>query len=144
MSKFGGLALNVTSPSRMTIVHPGTKRPIIANTGEAAFVDLLPLDSEAGQQFIRGMAAAQNARARDNVTERDAFDPLATAIEALSVLATGWLLVDPVTREVIDFPFGGPATARELFGAPEMIWLCRYAYNWVSNESNFMPALPAS
>jgi hypothetical protein len=144
MSKFGNLALNTATPSRMVILHPATGKPIIAASGETAYLDLLPLDSEAGRQLAKTKAAEQLKQVAQTGESPADPDPATEQIETLSVLTAGWLLVDPVTREAIDFPFGGPKTACELFGAPEMAWLRRKAYLHVLNLGNFMPALPAS
>lgn len=143
-SKFGGLAANVTVPSRMTIIYPVTGKPIVDETGKEAYIDLMSQDSAAGRQLAKDRAAEQVKRIAKSGNADDMDDVVGEQIETLAVLTAGWRLVDPVTKKPIEFPFAGEASARELFSAPELQWLRRAAYMHVVNTGNFMSALPAS
>lgn len=141
MSKFGGLAANVTAPSRMTIIHPATGRPIVDEFGKEAYIDLMSQDSAAARQLAKDRAAEQIKRIG---SPDDVNDVVEEQIDTLSVLTAGWHLVDPVTRKPIEFRFVDASSARELFSAAELQWLRRAAYMHVLNTANFMQASPAS
>lgn len=143
-SKFGGLAANVTAPSRMTIIYPVTGKPIVDETGKQAYIDLMSQDSAAGRQLAKDRAAEQVKRMAKSGAAEDMDDVVGEQIETLAVLTAGWHLVDPVTGKPINFPFSGEASARELFSAPELQWLRRLAYLHVVHAENFMQASPAS
>lgn len=139
MSKFGGLAANVTAPSRMTIIHPATGRPIVDEAGKEAYIDLMSQDSASARQRVKDKAAEQANRVGSPDEVADVVDE---QIDMLAVLTAGWHLVDPATRKPIEFPFAGQESARELFSAPELQWLRRAAYVHVVNTGNFMQASP--
>lgn len=140
-SKFGGLAANVTAPSRMTIVHPATGEPIYDTDGKPAYIDLLSQDSAPGRAIAKKQSAAQLKRAvkAGNIDVDTDADPVDDQIDILAALTRGWYLVDPSTGGPIDYAFDGVASARELFAADELHWLRRQAYVWVINQGNFMP-----
>ncbi|MFL9823435.1 hypothetical protein [Rhodoplanes sp. SY1] len=144
IKNWGGLAANVTIPCRMTIRHPATGQPIVDAAGRQAHVDLLSQDSGPGRQLFKDRTAAEIDRLARGEKTAAGPDPIDDQVETLAVLTTGWHLVDPVTREPIDYAFDGPASARALFAAPELAWLRRQAWSHVVDERNFMPASPAS
>lgn len=144
MSKFGSLAANVTTASRMQIIYPATGKPIVDESGKAAYIDLLSQDSAVARQHAKKKAAEQIKRVITPDDPNDLNDAVDDQIDMLAVLAVGWHLVDPATRKPIEFPFNGPESARELFATLELQWLRRAAYVHVVNTANFMKASPKS
>lgn len=138
-SKFGGLAANVTTPSRMIIIHPSTGKPITDKSGQKAYIDFFSQDSDVGRQHVRDRASDQVKRAQQADAGDVAGDPIEDQSALLSALAAGWNLVDPTTETAIDFPFTGKDSATELFSAPELGWLRRQGWLYVINAGNFMP-----
>lgn len=144
MSKFGGLAANVTAPSRMTIIYPVTGKPIVDENGKQAYIDLMSQDSAAGRQLAKDRAAEQVKRLSRSGLGGEIDDVVDEQVETLAALTTGWYLVDPITQEPLDIVFAGPDSAREVFSSPEVQWIRRAAYLHVLNTGNFMQASPAS
>lgn len=136
MSKFAGLGLKVDTPSRMTIVHPVTRQPLrIAGTDEAAYLDLLSVDSAAGQAHQR---AAANRRLASRQRKMTIEELEAEGVDLLAALTRGWRLAT-LDGHPIDVPFT-VADARELYSAPELAWLKQQANDFAADAGNFLPA----
>jgi hypothetical protein len=142
MSKFGKLGIETDKPSRMPIVPPGDVDPLVDENGTEAFIEFLSWDSEPGRKFDQELqrdAVRKGFRQRSRAeirAEAETADFIKDQADRLTVLATGWHLVD-LDRKAIDVPFTKD-DARELFMAPEMAWLRRQAWAYVGNEANFM------
>jgi hypothetical protein len=142
MSKFGGLAVDVASTSRMEIILPGEIDPVADDAGNVGYIEFLPWDSEPGRAFDReqnkevvrkGFRQPSRAVLR---AEAENTDVVLEQAKRLSVLAVGWRLVG-ADRKVIDVPFSKD-NALELFSDATTAWLRRQAWVYVGNEANFM------
>jgi hypothetical protein len=140
MSKFGGLAVDVASTSRMEIILPGEIDPVTDEAGNVGYIEFLPWDSEPGRAFDReqnkeavrkGFRQSSRAVLR---AEAENTDVVLDQAKRLSVLAVGWHLVGP---DRIDVPFSKD-NALELFSDATTAWLRRQAWVYVGNEANFM------
>jgi hypothetical protein len=140
--KFGKLGVATDKPSRMQIVLPGEIDPLVDEDGHEAYLEFLPWDSEPGRKFDQEqqretMRKGFRQRSRADLrAEAESVDLIKDQADRLAVLATGWHLVD-IDRKPIDTPFS-KADALELFMSPELSWLRRQAWLYVSNETNFM------
>lgn len=141
MGKFGGLAALVASPYRVVLLHPQTGQPIGDKDGREAYVDVFAAaDSDQARNFDREqrMAAARRTEIRDN---KEAADPSDQNAAKLARLTAGWHLVDPLTKEPIDFAFS-EANAVVLYTDSAMGWVRRQVELGAIDIANFMPALP--
>jgi hypothetical protein len=142
MSKFGGLAVDVASTSRMEIILPGEIDPVTDEAGKVGYIEFLPWDSDPGRLFDREQnkeAVCKGFRQPSRAVLRDEAEKADVVLEQakrLSVLAVGWHLVGP-DRKVIDVPFSTD-NAPELFSDAKTAWLRRQSWVYVGNEANFM------
>jgi hypothetical protein len=142
LPKFGSLAVDPSSTSKMPVILPGEIDTLKDESGQESYIEFLPWDSEPGRALDR----KQNSQARLNgfrqrsraelLAEAESVDNVTDQAERLSALATGWHLVG-VDRRVIDVEFS-KANALELFKSPETAWIRRQAWVFVANEANFM------
>lgn len=139
--RFGGLAANVGTSSRMTVIYPVTGKPVVDSEGKEAYIELMSQDSAAGRQVTKDRAA-EYARNMTRGKADESADMVDGQIDLIAALVVSWYLVDPVSKQPIDFPFNGPESAKELFSAPELQWLRRDAYVHVVDTGNFMRASP--
>ena len=142
MSKFGSLAVNVSTAVKMPIILPGHIEPATDAQGRQAYIEFLPWDSEPGRALdrkrqVEGARKVVQPRSRAEVLkDLENEDAAQEQAERLSVLAAGWHLVG-ADKEVIELPFNA-ANARDLFTEPETAWLRRQAWVFVTSEANFM------
>lgn len=137
-SKFAALAANVSQSFKVEIIDQITDLPIIDKDGKKAFIEVLSTDSEAGRAFDRDQRAAYRRKAmksRNGIAEPP--DQLEENVAKCAALTKSWHLVDPTTREVIDFPCGVDA-AKELYGEPGMNWLFVQVWVAANDAANFM------
>lgn len=132
-SKFAGLGLAVDKPARMTVLHPVTGQPIRrADTGEAAWIDVLSADSQAARAHER---EAQNRRLRSRARRLAAEDLETEGLELLVALTKGWSLAT-LDGAPIDVPFNAE-NARELYSAPELAFIRRQVNDFAADAGNY-------
>ena len=137
-SKFAGLALAVEAPSRLALVHPVTRQPLRnAETGEAAWIDLLSSSSGPGRAHDRGVSDRVIRMRGQRYTSEQAEADL---VEKLSKLTQGWDLV-ALDGAPLGVEFSA-ANARELYALPELAWLREQVVEFINDLGNFQP--PAS
>ncbi len=136
MTKFAGLAVKADKPSRMTIRHPFTGKPLVnSETGEEAWIDVLSATSGKGRAHDRAVTDKQlkmrNGR-RPNAEELEG-----DMAEKAAVLTTDWHLVtlegDPLN---VEFSLG---TARQLYGDPDLSWVRDQVIEHANDLGNFRP-----
>lgn len=140
MSKFAALASNLTDAFNMPILSPNTEAVLKDADGREAFISLLSSESEPGRKADRAytLAKARKSHSGRNQVSLDDVDAfLDHQIEKLTVLTTGWHMVD-LDGNFIDVPFS-PQNARELWSDPGLEWLRMQAWTFVSAAANFMP-----
>ncbi len=141
-AKFGSLAVDTASKSKMSIILPGDIDPVTDEAGNEAYIEFLPWDSEPGRAIdrkrnIENVRKGFRQRSRAELrAEAESEDQVELQAERLAALATGWHLVG-TDRQEIDVDFN-PSNALELFKSPETAWLRRQAWVYVANEANFM------
>jgi hypothetical protein len=135
MSKFSAMALPVDVPARMTILHPGTRQPLVDPSGEAAWIDLISLDSKEAQAFDTSelqKRADQRGRSANIITEAEQV-----TVRKYALLTKGWHLVG-WDGEVIDLPCT-ETNAIELYSDNTMRWVRDQVDVFVANRANFLP-----
>src|SRR4051812_3603008 len=142
LAKFGALAVDTSSTSKMPIILPGEIDPAQDDSGKEGYIEFLPWDSEPGraldrQRNVEAVRKGFRQRSRAELrAEAEGEDQVDLQAERLAALATSWHLVGP-DRQVIDVDFN-LSNALELFRSPETAWLRRQAWVYVANEANFM------
>lgn len=131
MTKFAGLALAVDLPARMEIVSPVTGLVLRDAAGEPAWLDLLSPDSAP----VKAVQRRQLDRRLQTRAKLSAETLEAEAVELLVAACRGWRLLT-LDGAPLDVAFG-EASARELFGAPELSWLRKQADEFLGNAGNF-------
>lgn len=143
MSKFAALAANVSDTYRVELIDPITDDILRDKDGNAAYIDVLSIDSEAGRTFdAEARQRAFRAARKSRTGMPDDIDQLEENQRKLAKLTRGWHLVDPSTREKIDVPFS-EKDALELYREPGMNWLFVQVFSGAANAGNFMKR-PAS
>lgn len=133
MSKFSGLGLSVGASARMIIVHPVTQQPLRNRaTGEAAYVDIMSADSEAGRRHQR---ATLNKRLSARARKISAEEIEAENVELLVALMRDWRLVT-LAGDAIDVPFA-ENDAREMLLDPNLGWLRTQIDAFAGDLGNF-------
>lgn len=136
------LAVNVSEPSRMSIIWPGEIDPIVDAEGKEAYLEFLPWDSDANRAFdrqnhVNGVRKGFRQRSQAELRkEAEEEDPVEDQVERLVVLVCGWYLVGP-NKQPINVSFSKD-NARKLFSNPKFAWLRRRSFAYVVNEKNFM------
>ena len=137
-SKFGGLAASVSDTFRVELIDPITDDVLRDRDGNAAYIDVLSTDSEAGRAFDAEARKRAFRSARKSRTGMpDDIDQVEENQQKLARLTKGWRLVDPTTREVLDVPCT-QANALELYGEAGMSWLFVQVFAGAANAGNFM------
>lgn len=140
MSKFSALAANVAEPHRVELIDPITEDILRDKNGNAAYIDVLSMESEAGRAFDAEQRKRAFRSARKSRTGTpDDIDPREENQQKLARLTKGWHLVDPSTREPIEVPCT-PQNALELYSGSGLDWLFRQVLVEASNAGNFMKA----
>lgn len=135
-SKFAGLALAVDKPRRMTILHPGSGRPITDGTGKGAFIDVYSSDSDVSRQHARNIVQAKidnPSRAKLSAEELES-----EAAGRVANLVSAWHLVT-MDGQALDVACTFE-NARELFLAPAMSWLREQVEDFAADRGNFLKA----
>jgi len=136
MSKFAGLGAEVDATRRLVLQHPVTGQPLRhAETKEEAWIDLLPMDSEAARKHER---AALNRRIARRANKVKAEELEAETTELLAKLTRGWSLVT-LSGKPLSVPFS-EANAVELYSEPELSWVKRQVNEFVADVGNWTPA----
>lgn len=133
MSKFSGLELAVEKPFRLVLVHPITRQPLRDAEGNEAYIEHYSGDSEIARKHQRGITRRRLAmRGRAKLTPEELE---AEALELLSLLSTGWNLLD-LNGSKIDVPFS-QQNAKELYENPAVGWLREQIEESASDRANF-------
>jgi hypothetical protein len=128
-SKFAALGFK-EAPARMTILHPVTLRPLVNSmTGEEAYIDLLPAQSQVGTAADRDTQDSY-LRLRRRVTAEDTEK--ATTLK-LGKLTVGWSLA-LLNGAPLDIPCT-PDNAMDLYG--EIRWMRDQVSSFVTDLGNF-------
>lgn len=132
--KFSGLGLAVDAPTRMTILHPVTRAPLIitgTDPPEAASIDLLSVNSVAGRKHDRAVTDRLiKMRGRRPTAEEMDSD----TTEKLATLTRGWQLAT-LDGEPIEIDCTHQ-NARDLYGMPEAAWLREQVAEFVVDVGN--------
>lgn len=133
-SKFGGLALAVDKPNKMTILDPATRQPIRdAKTGEEAWIELYSSDSAVARHHNFAVTRRRlNTGARGQRIKISPEELEAEAIDLLAALTTNWSLIN-MDGTPLKEPFS-PESARELY---KEAWLREQVDDFVSDRANF-------
>lgn len=132
-SKFGGLTPDIADTARMTILDPVELRPLInRETGEPAWIDLLPADSPAGAAHDRKVQDGF-LRQRRRVTSEDTEK---AAIGRLAALSKNWSLC-LLDGTPLDIPCN-ETEARDLY--TEIRWLRDQVAAFTADLGNFRKA----
>ena len=138
MGKFSALAANVAETHRVELIDPITEDVLKDKDGNAAYIDVLSMESETGRAFDaeqRKRAFRQARKSRSGLP--DDIDPREENQQKLARLTKGWHLVDPNTREVLDVECNAEA-ALELYSEPGMDWIFRQVLAEAANAGNFL------
>lgn len=138
MGKFSALAANVANTHRVELIDPITEDILRDRSGNAAYIDVLSMESEAGRAFDeeqRKRAFRQARKSRSGMP--DDINPREENQQKLARLTKGWHLVDPNTREVLDVSCSSEA-ALELYSEPGMDWIFRQVLAEAANAGNFL------
>lgn len=142
MSKFAALSAAVDEPFRLILIDPLTDRPITANDGRQAYIDVLSVNSRAGQLFDKEERRITNTRMMSGRKEAVlAEDNVEQNKKKTARLTKGWLLVDPVSGNVIDAPCT-EANALELYLDPGTHHLWMQVWVAASETANFIKRSP--
>ncbi|MFC3071487.1 hypothetical protein [Shinella pollutisoli] len=136
-SKFAALAANVSDTFRVELIDPITDDVLRDKAGNAAYIDVLSVDSEAGRKFDADARQRAFRSARKSRTGHPDIDPDEENRRKLAQLTRGWRLVDPVSREGLDVPCT-PENALELYCEAGMAWLFDQVFAGAANAGNFM------
>lgn len=135
MSVFAGLEVEVDSPSRLFLQHPGTGQPLRnAETGEEAWIDVLSSDSDVAQKHNR---ESMNRRIKRRAQKITAEEMEAEGVELLAKLTRGWSLVD-LAGKPIAVPFS-EVNARALYSKPSLSWIKRQVDQFSADVGNWTP-----
>jgi N-acetyl-gamma-glutamylphosphate reductase len=136
MSKFAALGMAVDATSRIFLLHPVTRQPLIKEgTEEQAWIDVVSSVSQIGRAHDRSVTDKQiKMRGR----RMQAEDIEADYTEKLAKLTRGWSLVT-LAGEALDVEFT-PGNARELYSLPELAWLRDQVSEFVADLGNFPTA----
>lgn len=135
MSKFGSLIVKVDKTFHLEIVSPKTGRVLKDKDGRAAYVDVLPTESDVARKFDREHQEKLADDVAGGMTEFPA--QIEVNKQKAAALVVGWYLVDPETREGIDIPFS-PENATELLTDPGATWLFYQVWLAANKTANFM------
>lgn len=135
-AKFSGLGLAVDSPTRMTILHPVTRAPLLINgTDEPAWIDLLSVNSVIGRKHDRTVTD-RLIKMRGRRPSADEIDSDTT--DKLALLTKAWQLAtldgEPIEIECTI------VNARELYNLPEASWLREQVAEFVVDAGNLAKA----
>lgn len=129
------MLLPVEQPSRLYLLHPATKRPLVnRDTGDRAWVDLLSADSEALKRH-NSRIVDRAVRQQKQGQARSVEDIEADHVDRLVVLTKGWSLVDPEGEPIDDACT--PENARTLYSAPGAAWVRDQVEAFVNDRANF-------
>lgn len=128
----------------MPIVDPRTgtvirSKPTDAHPqGEPAYLLICCSNSSAGDAVARDAFDRARAERKRANSEGLSYDDLKEMRAGnIAALIRGWRMVNPATREVVDFPFS-PEAANELMASPNTQWLRSQAEKFSNDDSNFM------
>lgn len=138
MSKFDALALPVDAASRMIVKHPVSNQPLRGDDGKEAYIDLLSLDSQKAQAFDRTAGDRRLERLARGRSIPQSAEFEAEQTERMALLTTGWLLLG-LDGTPVDVEFN-EQNARELYAAPQMLWLRQQVFLFQGNLANFAKA----
>ncbi len=137
-AKFSGLGLAVDTPTRMTILHPVSRAPLIikgTDPEEAAWIDLLSVNSVVGRKQDRTVTD-RLIKMRGRRPSADEIDSDTT--DKLALLTKGWQLATLEGEPIeIDCTL---VNARELYGLPEAAWLREQVAEFVVDAGNLVKA----
>jgi hypothetical protein len=140
MSRFAGLGMAVDAPSRLYLLHPVTRRPLVnAETDEPAWIDLVSSVGQIGRAHERAVTDKQIKMRGRRMTAEDMETDYT---DKLAKLTRGWHLVT-LTGEPLDVEYS-PAAARELYSLPELAWLREQVGEFVADLGNFPTAASTS
>lgn len=132
-------SLNTISdaPARMTLIDEATGLPFRnAETGETAWLELLPSKGKAGLRFDRDTNNAAMKRSR-----RMTWDEISDQfLEKAVALTVGWHLIGP-EGQALDIPFA-PEQVRALYVS--MPWVREAVTTFCDTLGNFARAAPTS
>lgn len=137
------LGVDTEQAHRMPLILPNEIAPITDTNGNESYISFMAWDSEPGQKFDRENQVNQvrkgfRQKTKKELMEEAENEDLASGqAKRLAVLATGWHLVNPKTKQPLDIPFS-PENALAIFSNPATAWIRRASYVWVANEANFM------
>lgn len=137
-SKFAALAANVSDTYRVELIDPITDDVLRDKDGNPAYIDVLSTESEPGREYdAETRKRDRRAAMKSRNGMPDDVDQVERNQQKVARLTTGWHLVDPATREVLDVPCTR-ANALELYSEPGMNWLFVQVWAGAADAGNFM------
>lgn len=112
---FAGMQPDIETTSRMTILNPATRMPMTnSETGEAAWIDLLPDSSDVGRAHERARLNKIIKLRNQRMSAEEIEDDMITK---LAKLTRAWSLVD-IKGQPIDEPYSFQSAKRLYSIAP--------------------------
>jgi hypothetical protein len=136
MSKFSGLEVQVEETRRLVLLNPTTGQPLRNKaTGEDAWIDLLPTDSEVSRKHERAVLTRLIQR---QVKKLKAEELEAETTDLLAKLTKAWSLVT-ISGAPLDVPCT-EENARELYSMASLAWLRRQVNDFTADLGNWTPS----
>lgn len=127
-----GLRINTDTFSRMPILHPVTKKPVLSADKAPAYIELSPFESPAGRAIDRLIQDENFKRGRP--ATRDEND--SAFVDKLTAITKGWHLVNLATGESMDAPCTSDMV-RAVYTHDDFLWLKAQVVVYAADLGNF-------
>lgn len=128
------LALDVSTPVSITLLHPKTRQPLRDESGVEASISVVPLDSPEVQK-VQKAALNKRLKARGRVT-LSADELEAERTETMVVATKGWHLVS-LDGKALGVPFTHES-ARVVYSDPRFAWIKEQVNEALDDRATFL------